>query len=24
VENIDNVNRALKGATPWKGKIENA
>ena len=24
VENIENVNRALKGATPWKGKIENA
>jgi tagatose 1,6-diphosphate aldolase len=24
VENIENVNRALQGATPWKGKIENA
>jgi tagatose 1,6-diphosphate aldolase len=24
VENIDNVNRALQGATPWRGKIENA
>ena len=24
VENIENVNRALKGATPWKSKIENA
>lgn len=24
VENINNVNRALKAATPWKSKIENA
>jgi tagatose 1,6-diphosphate aldolase len=24
VENIENVNRALTGATPWKKKIENA
>ena len=24
VENIENVNRALQGATPWKKKIENA
>ena len=24
VENIDNVNRALQGATPWTNKIENA
>ena len=24
VENIENVNRALQGATPWKKKIDNA
>jgi tagatose 1,6-diphosphate aldolase len=24
IENIENVNRALQGATPWKKKIENA
>jgi len=24
VENIENVNRALQGATPWTNKIENA
>jgi tagatose 1,6-diphosphate aldolase len=24
VENIENVNRALQGATPWKSKVENA
>jgi tagatose 1,6-diphosphate aldolase len=24
VENIDNVNRALEGATPWKRKVENS
>ena len=24
VENITNVNRALKSATPWRGKVENS
>jgi tagatose 1,6-diphosphate aldolase len=24
VENIDNVNRALRAATPWRSKVENA